>query len=128
MINKEIPNGFNSFGKVYVVDYDNGEPYEDNFHCINNIFTSREEAEKYLADKGTVKREWTYHEPTWSFPEYICSMNNIDCQDCPKYKGKDENYWDYYDCDEYDERWEREYDNSFYTIEEYDLLTALSNM
>lgn len=121
MINKEIPEGFKSVGKIYIVDYDNGEPYEDNMHYVDNIFYSREAAEKYLENNGLIKNENRFG-ATWSSPKYVCSMNNMNCKDCPKYKGEDENGWDYYDCDEYDKRWEDEWDDSFYTIEEHNLL------
>ncbi len=36
--------------KAYVVWYNSGEPYEDNFQCIERIFSTREKAEAYLAD------------------------------------------------------------------------------
>ena len=122
MIGKEIPEGFKSVTKVYVVNYDNGEPYEDGFHCIDNIFSTYEEAEKYLIDMDTIKREWGFGKPTWSFPKYVCSMNNMDCEDCPKREQDvDENGYRY--CEEEFERDTSEYDNSFYTIEEYNLLT-----
>lgn len=109
----DIPDGFNSITKVYVVNYDNGAEYEDNDHYIDNIFRTREEAKKYLADMGLIENE---KEQTYS--KNICSMNNINCFDCPK-------YWEHdMKCDEYKTRIENEHNHSFYTIEEYDLLSA----
>lgn len=41
--------------KVYVVWYDNGEEYEDNFQDIDRIFSSYDDAVKYLDDCGFYK-------------------------------------------------------------------------
>lgn len=40
--------------KVYVVWYDNGEDYDDNFQDIDSIFSSYDDAVKYLDDCGYV--------------------------------------------------------------------------
>lgn len=109
----EIPKGFKSVRKVYVVDYDNGEMYEDGMHCVDGIFQSRKAAEKYLRDIGAIK-DSKYE--SWSFPEYVCSMNNMYCENCPKF-GEDDDYG----CEEYELRIDSEWDNSYYTIHEYDL-------
>lgn len=49
---------------VYVVWYDDNEPYEDNYQCIDAIFSSWDEAENYLNNKQLIKKEsdwnWVY--------------------------------------------------------------------
>lgn len=122
MINKKIPSGFNSIDKIYVVEYDNGEMYDDAFHCVDKVFNTYESAQNYLESiLGLVKQEPIYKNanPTWSEADYVCSMNNINCDDCPKCDGYD------YGCDEYEARLDSEWDNSYYTIEEYDLLDIM---
>lgn len=116
MIDKDTPNGLKSIGKIYVVEYDNGEPYEDGFHCVDGIFYSKEAAEKYLTNMGLIKTEPLHSNgtPSWIEPEYVCSMDNMYCENCPKF--------DDYECDEYELRQESEWDNSSYTIYEHDLL------
>lgn len=75
---------------VYVVWYDDNEPYEDNYQRIDTIFSSWEEAENYLNKKGLIKKEndwrWVYadgisvkvKEPYWE---------HEGCEDdyCPTY-------------------------------------------
>lgn len=125
MFDREIPNGFDSVSKVYLVEYDNGEPYEENFHYIKGVFKTQEAAEKYLDSKYERKHTKYWHvnsavdDIVWGYPKFICSMNNIDCEDCPKCKDY-ENGWDC--CEEYDSRLDSEYDNSYYIILKYDLL------
>lgn len=41
--------------KVYVVWYDNGEEYDDNYQDIDRIFSSYDDAEKYLDDCGYIR-------------------------------------------------------------------------
>ena len=64
---------------VYVVWYDDNEPYEDNYQCIDAIFSSWDEAENYLNNKQLIKKEndwkWIYSadisahikEPYWEY-------------------------------------------------------------
>ena len=67
---------------AYVVWYDDCEPYEDNYQCIDAIFSSWEEAENYLNERAVVKKElspwvWVYsdrmsckvREPYWAYDE-----------------------------------------------------------
>lgn len=42
--------------KVYVVWYDNGLEYDDNFQDIDRIFSSYDDAAKYLDDCGYVRQ------------------------------------------------------------------------
>lgn len=42
--------------KVYVVWYDNGEDYDDNYQDIDTIFSSYDDAAKYLDDCGYVRQ------------------------------------------------------------------------
>jgi hypothetical protein len=42
--------------KVYVVWYDNGEEYDDNYQDIDRIFSSYDDAAKYLDDCGYIKQ------------------------------------------------------------------------
>lgn len=112
-MDKRIPNGLQQIGKIYIIDYDNGEPYEDGAHYVYGVFQSREAAEKCLKDIGAIKDS---RYGTWSSPDYVCSMGNMDCEECPKFGNE------YECCEEYDRRLESEWDCSYYTIEEYDLL------
>lgn len=43
--------------KVYVVWYDNGEPYEDGFSDIDAIFKTVEEAKRYVKEEGYTRKE-----------------------------------------------------------------------
>lgn len=43
-------------GKVYVVWYDNGKDYDDNYQDIDTIFSSYDDAAKYLDDCGYVRQ------------------------------------------------------------------------
>lgn len=76
--------------KVYVVWYDNGEEYDDNYQDIDTIFSSYDDAAKYLNDCG-----------------YVRQIES-------GYGGE---YMAWYE--PYDE--ENLYDNSCYTIREFDL-------
>lgn len=76
--------------KVYVVWYDNGEEYDDNWQDIDTIFYNYDDAVKYLDDCG-----------------YVRQVEN-------GYSGE---YMAWYA--PYDE--EYQYDNSRYTIREFDL-------
>ena len=82
---------------VYVVWYDNMEPYEDNFSCIDAIFSSYEEAASFLdSDEARTKTvevvweyangvncrvrrtEWRYKEPDdWLNPQWVIEIWNI---------------------------------------------------
>ena len=42
--------------KVYVVWYDNGEEYDDNYQDIDRIFSNYNDAVKYLDDCGYIKQ------------------------------------------------------------------------
>lgn len=42
--------------KVYVVWYDNGEEYDDNYQDIDRIFSSYDDAAKYLDDCGYIRQ------------------------------------------------------------------------
>lgn len=42
--------------KVYVVWYDNGEEYDDNYQDIDRIFSNYDDAVKYLDDCGYIKQ------------------------------------------------------------------------
>lgn len=125
MFEYESPDGFESIGKVYLVEYDNGESYEDNYNNIEHVFKTRDDAEKYLDseyERRPTKR-WTANgfvdDVEWSYPKFVCSMNNMDCEDCPKCKDYEDG-WD--DCDEYYERMNSQYENPYWSILEYDLL------
>ena len=98
--------------KVYEVHYNNMEPYEDNWHDSECFYSTLEGAVKYLEEEqGLVSEERTgvkYNQETkkservtflvWHYPKYVCSMGNIDCNDCPNwylsdnYNGKEFNY------------------------------------
>lgn len=76
--------------KVYVVWYDNGKDYDDNYQDIDTIFSGYDDAVKYLDDCGytrQVENGYSGEYMVWHVP--------------------------------YDE--EYSYDNSCYTIREFDL-------
>ena len=116
--------------KVYEVHYDNGESWEDHYECIECLYSTYDGAVKYLEERGTIAEKGWQGKPIWKFPEYVCSMNNIDCNDCEKYYDSDKydgTKWvvdDYYETDECPELWERQmdvYDYSSYTIIEHEV-------
>lgn len=108
--------------RVYVIWYDNCEPYEDGFQCIEKIFASYDDAKKYLDNMGYVsKTEMRYcnwdsdvldNEPNnrrkeievWGLPIPECAGN---CERC--------------DYDKYKECGYAPYDNSEWTIQEWKL-------
>lgn len=45
---------------AYVVWYDDNDPYEDNFQCIDAIFSSWDEAENYLKDRKKEEIQWSW--------------------------------------------------------------------
>jgi len=51
--------------KVYVLEWDNGEAYSDNFTEIREVFSTREGALKYLESMGHTDERWEgwYHRP-----------------------------------------------------------------
>lgn len=116
----DIPDCFKPVGKVYVVNYDNGELWEDAFHCVEQVFNTREAAQNYLIDLGLIGDADSMEESeTWREPKYVCSMNNMICDECPKFENQ------YEHCKEYEERIDSEWDNSYYTIEEYNLIDVV---
>lgn len=103
--------------KIYVVHGDNGEAYEDGWDWIESIFTSGDYAVEYIENElGCVKTDDKWRE-TWKRPKYVCSMNNIDCYDCPKYDKDD----DEIPCEEYDERMDNEWDSTYFYIQCYEV-------
>lgn len=117
-----IAKDFNAIGKVYLVWCDNGEMYEDSFSYVETVFNSKSAAEKYLDDRHERGELVGYkgERQTWSDPKFVCSMNNMNCEDCPR-GGLDNGYCCALECDEYEERMDSEWDNSFWYIEEMDL-------
>ena len=120
--------------KVYEVHYDNGEQWDDAFYCSECFYTTYEGAVKYLEEElGLVKKNrnnmvsgGVYWEP----PEYVCKMNNIDCDDCEyyyysdSYNGQtfiDECGEETDECPELFDRQESSYDFSYYTVVEHDV-------
>lgn len=85
--------------KVYAIEYNNGEPYEDNYTSIEYIFDTYESAKKYLDSFGLVYNEQK------SFSYYNNAATVMD------------GYWCLPDNEEAD------YDNEEWTIIEYELFT-----
>ena len=84
---------------AYVVWYNDCELYENNYQCIDAIFSSWEEAENYLNNRA-VKKELPYR---WDYSDGIsCKVK--------------EPYWEY-ECDDSD------YDPEF-TIEIWNMTTG----
>lgn len=84
--------------KVYVVWYDNGEAWEDNYQNIEAIFATREEAEAYL-DAEYKRYESSFFDyklkkfvpcHKWEIREngkpLTCKKGRTGCQGCPKYE------------------------------------------
>lgn len=84
--------------KVYVVWYDNGLEWDDNFQDIDRIFMSYDDAEKYLDDCGYTRQVESGHNG-----EYIAWYPPYD---------EDADYGDSYFA---------RYEESYYTIREFDL-------
>ena len=84
---------------VYVVWFDNGESWEDNFRCIEKIFSTREAAEKYL-DDGYVRTKDNLWEPEY----YTCKIRgDNNCSLCDKYNAWIDSDYDVdAPCEEYD--------------------------
>ena len=117
--------------KVYEVHYDNGQAWEDNWQSTDAICATYEGAVKYIEERGAVAEKDWQGKPVWKYPEYVCSKNNIDCNDCEKYYDSDKydgTKWivdDDYETDECPELWEREInstDYSSYTIIEHEVI------
>lgn len=97
--------------KVYVVWYDNGEPYEDNYSDIKCIFSSYDAAAKYLDSQGYERYDIKLWNNSGKYVDsvawrhdmnYICKEGYDRCENCRKYM--DWVYSDYEDdepCDEY---------------------------
>lgn len=51
--------------KVYVLEWDNGEAYSDNYTEIKEVFSTREGALRYLESMGYTDERWEgwYHRP-----------------------------------------------------------------
>lgn len=116
--------------KVYVVWYDNGESWGDNFSDIEAIFATCEDAEKYL-NKYYVRNETS--KVSWqrdkTIGDYTCRCGFKKCDDednlCPVYeKWEDDGYLTDYPCEEYKrvmDNWPDPYDYAFWTIREIEL-------
>lgn len=100
---------------VYVVWYDNGEQWEDNYQYIDGIFLTREAAEKYLDEEYQ-----RYDTKQWDgkqnkFVDAVawkkkprekqpCSRGYSNCDECRKYLDWLDNDYEPEDfCDEYDD-------------------------
>ena len=84
--------------KVYVVWFNNGLEWDDNFQDIDRIFSSYEDAEKYLDDCGYVRQV----------------ENGYNGEYMARYPPYDE------DAD-YGSSYLARYEESYYTIREFDL-------
>ena len=77
--------------KVYVIIYDNGESWEDNFREIEKIFLDKEKAFKYLNDN------------------YICELSKFKLMESSSFKqlpyfwySQDENSFEFREIQEWD--------------------------
>lgn len=121
--------------KVYVVWWNNGEPYEDNCQDIDIIFRTRKEAEKYLDDRFDrfATYSWDYKNQTrvpdhmWraklNKEPYICVKGFDKCEDCSIYEdwinAEEETETP---CEEYDQvsmNYPDPYQNDVYAIREF---------
>lgn len=121
--------------KVYVVWWNNGEEWEDNWQFIDKIFLTRESAEKYLDDIGFIKEEhkawktydWKNHKVLDTYirdkKEYVCKDGCSECNECPKYLEWIDNDYEPEDfCDEYDNMPDGYPDYTSYEIQEWEVL------
>lgn len=121
--------------KVYVVWWNNGEEWEDNWQFIDKIFLTREAAEKYLGDIGFIKEEhkawktydWENHKVLDTYirdkKEYVCKEGYTECDNCQKYLEWIDNDYEPEDfCDEYDNMPDGYPDYTSYEIQEWEVL------
>ena len=52
--------------KLYVVMYNNGEEWEDNYEYVDRIFSTYEKAAEYIESEGFVKDKPDPWKQTWS--------------------------------------------------------------
>ena len=113
--------------KVYEVYYDNGEPWEDSFSYSVALFSSRESAVNDLENI----RDLIYNEShdCWEPKKHKCeNVSDDTCLGCEfydkewKYGMKVGSLADNYECEQYHNRFEEEYNNSFYQIHEREVL------
>lgn len=114
---EEEVKDFDTVDKVYLVWHDNGEQYEDSFSYVCHAFKSKESAVRCLEEGYELERG--NDRQIWREKPYVCSMGNMDCDECPK-GGNGSSKWDW-DCEELEPRQESEWDNTFWYIEEMDL-------
>lgn len=61
--------------KVYLVWYDNMEPYEDNFTYVRRVFSTKKKAEQYIRSEGYAygkpARPFDWAAPCWHKVEYF---------------------------------------------------------
>lgn len=101
--------------KVYEVHYDNMEAWEDNFFCAECFYSTYEGAVKYLEEEMGLIKDVAYDgKPVWNCPKFVCSMNNIDCEDCEKNDDEDE-------CEEWFDRFDSEHYHPQWTIVEWEV-------
>lgn len=90
---------------VYLVWYDNGESYEDNYQYPVEIFYDKESATKWLDERYCKVRD-----NQWMIERHTCNITGaITCNGCPKYKewfegldyGDDDEPYDEEPCEEY---------------------------
>ena len=104
--------------KVYVVQADNNESYEDYMHWTEGVFASEESAVKYISDK-----ERRYDEDMWQIRE----LNKLKDRrrDDGTYDSFEKDGWTAEEFEEYNaiqDRWSKAWGRCpFYWIEEFEV-------
>lgn len=109
---------------VFLVWYDNGEPYEDNYRCVEKIFRSYKRAEKYLVEENDCRKDVSLGYTVWKPKKDVCPYGITDAckckpETCPLFlPDKDEPE----ECQHCDILLGNEYRTHFYTIEKMEVM------
>ena len=111
--------------KIYEVREDNGEIWEDHYSYPLDFFASLEGAIKYLQEENG--RVLDKERNVWVLKKGQCTDTSDEkCLGCGFYDKTSELDYididkDYYHCDQYDDRFEEQYDFSYCEIIEHEL-------
>lgn len=110
---------------VFLVWYDNGEDYEDHYTCVEKVFHTRKNAERYLEEDLDFERVDHEYGPTWIPKKDACPFGltegeNCARQFCPMFSPSenDDVLTGVRECKHEDLFWENKYLRHFYTIEQ----------
>jgi len=111
--------------KVYLVNYNNGEEWEDNHDFTEGIFSTYDKAVEYIESHSVTRKDndgMFYGGTTWNDNHFECPLHpeyNGDCSSCGKYTAWNDEYTDE-PCEYY---YAVNYDGccGWYSIQEYEL-------